>query len=78
MPFLELNGGPIHYDSVGQGPTLFLIADDLRHMEIAANIDAVATSTTSTTRAMSDAQAAIDEVARMATSLHSAVGRFRY
>ncbi len=46
--------------------------------EIAANIDAVATATTSTTRAMSDAQAAIDEVARMATSLHSAVGRFRY
>jgi pimeloyl-ACP methyl ester carboxylesterase len=26
MPFLEINGGPIHYDSVGQGPTLFLIA----------------------------------------------------
>ena len=32
----------------------------------------------STTRAMSDAQAAIDEVARMATSLHSSVARFRY
>jgi hypothetical protein len=40
--------------------------------------DAVATATGSTTRAMNDAQAAIDEVARMATSLHSSVAEFRY
>ena len=46
--------------------------------QIAENIDAVATATSSTTRAMDDAQAAIDEVARMATSLHSSVARFRY
>jgi pimeloyl-ACP methyl ester carboxylesterase len=26
MPFLDINGGPIHYDSVGSGPTLFYIA----------------------------------------------------
>jgi methyl-accepting chemotaxis protein len=46
--------------------------------QIAENIDAVATATGSTTSAMNDAQAAIDEVARMATSLHSSVARFRY
>jgi methyl-accepting chemotaxis protein len=46
--------------------------------QIAENIDAVATATGSTTRAMSDAQAAIDEVARMATSLNSSVAKFRY
>ena len=46
--------------------------------QIAENIDAVAVATTSTTSAMNDAQAAIDEVARMATSLHSSVARFRY
>jgi methyl-accepting chemotaxis protein len=46
--------------------------------QIAENIDAVASATTSTTAAMNDAQAAIDEVARMATSLHSSVARFRY
>jgi methyl-accepting chemotaxis protein len=46
--------------------------------QIAENIDAVAAATTSTTSAMNDAQAAIDEVARMATSLHSSVARFRY
>ena len=46
--------------------------------QIAENIDAVAAATGSTTRAMNDAQAAIDEVARMATSLHSSVARFRY
>ncbi|WP_324275249.1 hypothetical protein [Blastococcus brunescens] len=46
--------------------------------QIADNIDAVATATSSTTRAMNDAQAAIDEVARMATSLHSSVAKFRY
>src|SRR5262245_58862832 len=26
MPFLDINGGPIHYDSVGEGPTLLYIA----------------------------------------------------
>jgi methyl-accepting chemotaxis protein len=46
--------------------------------QIAQNIGAVATATGSTTRAMNDAQAAIDEVARRATSLHSSVARFRY
>ena len=46
--------------------------------QIAENIDAVAAATNSTTSAMNDAQAAIDEVARMATSLHSSVARFRY
>ena len=45
---------------------------------IAENIDAVAVATSSTTSAMNDAQSAIDEVARMATSLHSSVARFRY
>jgi methyl-accepting chemotaxis protein len=46
--------------------------------QITENIDAVAAATNSTTSAMNDAQAAIDEVARMATSLHSSVARFRY
>jgi methyl-accepting chemotaxis protein len=46
--------------------------------DIAENIDAVAAGTASTTSAMSDAQVAIDEVARMATSLQSSVARFRY
>ncbi|MCW2698793.1 MAG: methyl-accepting chemotaxis sensory transducer [Blastococcus sp.] len=46
--------------------------------EIAENIDAVATATASTTSAMNDAQVAIDEVAKMATSLQSSVARFRY
>ena len=46
--------------------------------QIAENIDAVATATNSTTSAMNDAQAAIDEVARMATSLHRSVAKFRY
>jgi methyl-accepting chemotaxis protein len=46
--------------------------------QIAENIGAVATATSSTTAAMTDAQAAIDDVARMATSLHSSVARFRY
>jgi methyl-accepting chemotaxis protein len=45
---------------------------------IAENIDAVATGTAATTSAMNDAQVAIDEVARMATSLQSSVARFRY
>jgi methyl-accepting chemotaxis protein len=46
--------------------------------EIAENIEAVSAATNSTTRAMVDAQTAIDEVARMATSLNSSVARFRY
>ena len=46
--------------------------------QIAVNIAAVADATDSTTRAMGDAQAAIDEVARLASSLHSSVARFRY
>ena len=46
--------------------------------QIAENIEAVVSATGSTTRAMRDAQAAIDEVARMATSLQSSVARFRY
>jgi methyl-accepting chemotaxis protein len=41
-------------------------------------IEAVAAATGSTTRAMGDAQAAIDEVARMATTLQGSVARFRY
>ena len=50
----------------------------VRPAQIAENIDAVAAATASTTSAMNDAQAAIDEVARMATSLHSSVAKFRY
>jgi len=46
--------------------------------QIAENIAAVASATGSTTRAMGDARAAIDEVARMASSLHASVARFRY
>jgi methyl-accepting chemotaxis protein len=46
--------------------------------QIAVNISAVAGATDSTTRAMGDAQAAIDEVARLASTLHSSVARFRY
>ena len=46
--------------------------------QIAENIEAVAAATGSTTRAMGDAQAAIDEVARMATTLQGSVARFRY
>jgi methyl-accepting chemotaxis protein len=45
---------------------------------IAANIAAVAASTDSTTRAMGDARAAIDQVARLAATLNSSVARFRY
>jgi len=50
----------------------------LSAQQIAENIDAVAAATASTTGAMNDAQVAIDEVARMATSLQSSVARFRY
>ena len=46
--------------------------------QIAENIEAVAAATGSTTRAMGDAQAAIDEVARMATTLQGSVARFRF
>ena len=41
-------------------------------------ISVVVAVCSSTAAAMTDAQAAIDEVARMATSLHSSVARFRY
>jgi methyl-accepting chemotaxis protein len=46
--------------------------------QIASNITAVASATDSTTRAMSDARAAIDEVAQLASTLQSSVARFRY
>ena len=45
---------------------------------IAENITAVADAGTATTRAMDDARVAIDEVARMATSLQASVAHFRY
>jgi methyl-accepting chemotaxis protein len=45
--------------------------------QIAETIGAAASATASTTRAMTDARAAIDEVARMASSLHGSVARFR-
>jgi methyl-accepting chemotaxis protein len=45
---------------------------------IAENITAVAGAAGATTRAMTDARTAMDEVARMASALSSAVGRFRY
>jgi methyl-accepting chemotaxis protein len=46
--------------------------------QIAENITAVAGASTATTRAMGDARTAIDEVARMATSLQASVAHFRY
>jgi methyl-accepting chemotaxis protein len=46
--------------------------------QIAENISSVAAATGSTTRAMGDARTAMEEVARMAAALSSAVGRFRY
>ncbi len=46
--------------------------------QIAENISAVADASTATTRAMGDARTAIDEVARMATSLQASVAHFRY
>ncbi|PRY47735.1 methyl-accepting chemotaxis protein [Geodermatophilus tzadiensis] len=46
--------------------------------QIAENIQAVAGASTSTTRAMEDARAAIDEVARLASGLQSSVAHFRY
>jgi methyl-accepting chemotaxis protein len=45
---------------------------------IAENIAAVATATGSTTQAMGDARTAIEEVARLASTLNSSVARFRY
>jgi methyl-accepting chemotaxis protein len=46
--------------------------------QIAENISSVATATASTNTAMGDAQSAIDEVARMASTLNSSVAKFRY
>jgi methyl-accepting chemotaxis protein len=46
--------------------------------QIAGSITSVAEATGSTTQAMADAQVAIDEAARLAAELHTAVGRFRY
>ncbi len=46
--------------------------------QIAQNITAVAGASTATTRAMDDARVAIDEVARMATSLQASVAHFQY
>jgi methyl-accepting chemotaxis protein len=46
--------------------------------QIAENIGAVAAASASTTASMNDAQSAIDEVAKMASTLHSSVARFRY
>jgi methyl-accepting chemotaxis protein len=46
--------------------------------QIAENIGVVAAATGQTTSAMADAQTAIEEVAQMATTLHSSVSRFRY
>jgi methyl-accepting chemotaxis protein len=46
--------------------------------QIAGGITAVADATGTTTRAMADAQHAIDEVARLAAGLSASVGRFQY
>jgi methyl-accepting chemotaxis protein len=46
--------------------------------QIAGSITSVADATGTTTRAMADAQQAIDEVARLAAGLSSSVARFRY
>ncbi|MGY1741518.1 MULTISPECIES: methyl-accepting chemotaxis protein [unclassified Blastococcus] len=46
--------------------------------QIAENITAVAGASGATTAAMDDARTAIDEVARMATSLQASVAHFRY
>jgi methyl-accepting chemotaxis protein len=46
--------------------------------QIAGSVGSVAEATGSTTRAMVDAQVAIDEAARLASELNTAVGRFRY
>lgn len=46
--------------------------------QIAENIDVGDTATSAATRATDDAQAAIDEVARMATSMLSSVAKLRY
>jgi methyl-accepting chemotaxis protein len=46
--------------------------------QIAGGIASVAEANGTTTRAMADAQQAIDEVARLAAGLHTSVGRFEY
>jgi methyl-accepting chemotaxis protein len=46
--------------------------------EIAANITGVASASSSTTQAVDQARAAIDEMARMATELRTQVARFTY
>jgi methyl-accepting chemotaxis protein len=46
--------------------------------QVAEGTEAVAADTASTTRAIGDAQAAIDAVARMATTLQGSVAKFRY
>ncbi len=45
---------------------------------IAENITSVAGAAGATTRAMTDARTAMDEVARMASALSASVQRFRY
>jgi methyl-accepting chemotaxis protein len=46
--------------------------------QIAGSIDSVAESTGSTTRAVAEAQTAIDEAARLAADLSTSIARFRY
>ena len=46
--------------------------------QIAETITSVAGAAGATTRAMTDARTAMDEVARMASALSASVGRFRY
>jgi methyl-accepting chemotaxis protein len=46
--------------------------------QIAENISSVAGAANATTRAMTDARTAMDEVARMASALSASVQRFRY
>ena len=45
---------------------------------IAENITSVSDAATATTLAMTDARTAMDEVARMASSVSASVHRFRY
>jgi methyl-accepting chemotaxis protein len=46
--------------------------------EIASNITGVASAAATTTHAVTQTQAAIDELARMAADLHTALARFTY
>jgi methyl-accepting chemotaxis protein len=46
--------------------------------QIAGSVTSVAEASASTTRAMADAQVAIDSAARLASELNTAVARFRY